>query len=86
MISVSIFFYWRTICNLMISLQTFLTKFNTSTKTAGLPVIAEPTVLRNPVMQSKWSKLHADKYCKGDIILHIDSKEVVGCHTSIKNH
>ncbi len=53
-----------------------MTKFNTSTKTAGLPIIAEPTVLKNPVMQSKWSKLHADKYCKGDLILHIDSKEV----------
>ncbi len=57
-------------------MQAFITKFNASTKTAGLPIIAEPTVLKNSVMQSKWSKLHADKYCKGKLILHIDSKEV----------
>jgi len=44
---------------------------------ARFKLIKEPKILKDGHIQQKYSKLHADIYCKGDYIFHLDSDVLV---------
>ena len=43
----------------------------------GARVVGEPIVMKDQNMQQKYSKLHADRYCEGDFVFHLDSDMVL---------
>ncbi|KAK4047116.1 hypothetical protein OIO90_006319 [Microbotryomycetes sp. JL221] len=51
--------------------------FKSKTWPPDVKLVPEPDLLPNGDIQQKLTKLRADKYCKGDYILHLDSDTVI---------
>jgi hypothetical protein len=57
-------------------LHVFRSEFSNLTLQMPLRFVGERYILEDQHVQQKWSKIHADTYCRGDMILHLDSDVV----------
>jgi hypothetical protein len=62
----------------------FRKRLNTS-RTERAKIVEEDPVLSDPVMQQKWSKMHADHHCRGALLLHLDSHNTINAELQLRD-